>query len=81
VHEALRRITGSQWRVRIEPASAGSNGKAAPPPTPKPTLPLAQQHPLFRQAEQVLDAKLVQMDEQFGAAVNTDDTTATDNEE
>ena len=50
-------------------------------PTPKPAVPPAQQHPLFRQAEQVLDAKLVQLDEQFGVAVNSDDTTETDNED
>jgi DNA polymerase III subunit gamma/tau len=81
VHDALRRITGAEWRVRIEPASAGSNGKAVPQPIPKPAVPPAQQHPLFRQAEQVLDAKLVQIDEQFGVAVSSDETTETDNEE
>jgi hypothetical protein len=44
-------------------------------------VPPAQQHPLFRQAEQALDAKLVQMDEQFGVAVSSDETTETDSEE
>jgi DNA polymerase-3 subunit gamma/tau len=81
VHEALRRITGAEWRLRIEPASAGSNGKAVPPPTTKPAVPPAQQHPLFRQAEQALDDKLVQMDEQFGVALSSDETTETDSEE
>jgi DNA polymerase-3 subunit gamma/tau len=64
VHDALSKITGSNWRVRIE-SVRGENGQAAPAPKPQAN---PEPHPLFRQAEQILSAKLVQIDDRFGVA-------------
>jgi hypothetical protein len=77
VHDALRRITGRDWKVRIE-SVRGENGRVAPPPELKTPAAAAEPHPLFRQAEQVLGAKLIQIDDRFGvpAAPETDDEPA-----
>jgi hypothetical protein len=50
--------------VRIE-SVRGENGQAAPAPKPQAN---PEPHPLFRQAEQILSAKLVQIDDRFGVA-------------
>ncbi len=89
VQDALKRVTGQDWILRIETAP-GQNGHApaapsAPPSAPAvPHPPAALQHPLIQRALDVLEAKLVQVDERFGqtAPAGTDDAdTPSDPEE
>jgi DNA polymerase-3 subunit gamma/tau len=67
---ALKRVTGQDWAVRLETAR-GSNGHGhltapvAPPTQPSHSL----GHPLIQKAIEVLDAKLLQVDERFGQSV------------
>src|SRR5262249_6438565 len=76
---ALKRLTGQDWAVRLENAR-GNNVQgspktpAAPPPQPSPSL----GDPLIQRAVEVLDAKLLQVDERFGhrEPVHSDDVDA-----
>jgi DNA polymerase-3 subunit gamma/tau len=87
LQDALKRVTGQDWAVRFETAF-GSNGHAEPAPTRSPNLAVTQQlaaldNPLVQRAIEVLDAKLMQMDDGFGQAPEPmpDDAPLTDPEE
>jgi len=69
VTDSLKRVTGQTWAVRVEQA-LHSNGHVRPAtPTPfntQGTVP-AFDHALLRKAEEVLGAKLMAVDDGFGA--------------
>jgi DNA polymerase-3 subunit gamma/tau len=69
VQDALKRLTGQAWTLRLETAP-GRNGHAHPvePAPAAPQPPDALRHPLLQRAIEVLDAKLLQVDEGFGRA-------------
>jgi DNA polymerase-3 subunit gamma/tau len=74
IQDALRRVTGREWNVRVE-AAAASNGipaRLSPEPTPVPLSAGAEvlQQPLVQAAVNALGAKLLQVDEGFGAVAN-----------
>jgi DNA polymerase-3 subunit gamma/tau len=69
VHDALQRVTGQAWTLRLEVTSS-RNGHTRPT-TPAPTAAQpseALQHPLIQRSIEVLDAKLLQVDDGFGLA-------------
>jgi len=89
VLDALERVTGESWDLRLETAP-GRNGhvsaESPAAPTAAPTPPPALQHPLVQSAVDVLGAKLLQVDEGFGLAKPVpddadDDVPMTDPEE
>jgi DNA polymerase-3 subunit gamma/tau len=75
IDEALRKITGQAWSVRIE---SGSNAAAPLPamaaevePTPsryRRQRTEALQQPLVQRAVEILGAQFVHLDDEFGAA-------------
>ena len=73
VTEALSRLTGADCQLRVE-VLADENGQASTSKAAPPSTTTVAEHPLLRQVEQVLDARLMRMDDQFGstAAVNGD---------
>jgi DNA polymerase-3 subunit gamma/tau len=73
VQEALKRVTGQTWTVRLEPR-ARSNGSARPEVTPNLTPPRpagAMEHPLVQQLIRVLDAKVLKVDDGFGQSLDS----------
>jgi DNA polymerase-3 subunit gamma/tau len=71
VLDAIERVTGQSWELRIELAP-GSNGHARPP-APVGGPPPALQHPLVQSALDALGAKIMQVDDGFGQTVATAD--------
>ena len=83
LHDALKRVTGQAWTVKIE-TSVASNGQAASAIAP-PAAPAAvavEKPELLRRIEEVLEAKTIQVDEGFGALAPppADDVTDPDEE-
>jgi hypothetical protein len=68
VLDALERLTGQTWDLRLE-VSAGTNGTPAPPPVAAAPAPPATQHPLVQSAIDLLGARLLKVDDGFGQAV------------
>jgi DNA polymerase-3 subunit gamma/tau len=90
IEEALRKLTGQSWGLRIE--SVEDAGCADPPATDNTENSLTrnrrpraevEQEPLIQRAADVLEARFVQMDDGFGAtpAVSTDRIDPGDSEE
>jgi DNA polymerase-3 subunit gamma/tau len=74
IEQALRKITGQSWNLRIESSSDGPRDSLPTPepnetPVPRPRKPRAEveQEPLIKRATDVLEARFVQLDEGFGA--------------
>jgi DNA polymerase-3 subunit gamma/tau len=82
VQEALRRATGEPWVLRLE-IGPGRNGSGhSPAPTETILQPAdALQHPLLQRTIEALDAKLLQMDDGFGQAVEPAGDAPSDPEE
>ena len=86
VLDALKRVTGEAWDLRLEtaPGRNGQTAPASPPPVPTAGPPPALAHPLVQRALDVLDAKLLQVDDGFGqvdAVPDDADAPVTDPEE
>jgi hypothetical protein len=70
VQDALKRVTGQDWAVRLETVRGG-NSPGRPGPASAaiaPQSPPALNHPLILRTVEVLEAKLLQVDEGFGLA-------------
>jgi hypothetical protein len=77
IEEALQRIVGASWRVRVESLSTAAtvSAESAPSPAAENSLvrarrqreELSQRTPLLRKALEVLEAQISRMDEGFGA--------------
>jgi DNA polymerase III subunit gamma/tau len=81
VQDALRRVTGQDWNLRVE-TTYGRNGSLAPPDalpavTAPPAPPDVLRHPLLRSVVDMLGGKLFQMDDGFGTAPPTPAADAT----
>jgi len=76
LQDALKRVTGQEWAVRLDSA-CGTNGQHRPA-APAAVAPPSLDNPLIRRTLEVLDAKLIQVDERFGqtALATADDTEA-----
>jgi hypothetical protein len=75
IQDTLKRVTGQDWAVRLETVR-GSNGRPRPLAVTAPTVaqaPAALDHPLIQRALEVLDAKLLQVEEGFGMAAPAPD--------
>jgi DNA polymerase-3 subunit gamma/tau len=73
VLDALERLTGQTWDLRLEVAP-GLNGHARPNPTAAaPAPPADLEHPLVRSVIDVLGAKVLQVDDGFGQVAPTAD--------
>jgi DNA polymerase-3 subunit gamma/tau len=75
VEEALRKVTGRPWSLRVEPSPSNeavpASGVAEDGPPPRPRRSArdeAEKLPLIRRAMDALDARLVRVDEGFGDA-------------
>jgi DNA polymerase-3 subunit gamma/tau len=82
VLDALERLTGRSWELRLEVA-AETNGT---PPNPVPAAPAqpATHHPLVQSAIDLLGSRLLKVEDGFGQALATEDSegpTADDDEE
>ena len=84
VLDALERLTGQNWDLRLETAP-GLNGHARPePPTGVPVATPDLRHPLVQSVIDVLGAKVLQVDDGFGQAApaaEDDDELPPDSEE
>jgi DNA polymerase-3 subunit gamma/tau len=65
VTEALSRLVGADCKLRVESQAKDNGQKDEAPGMPQSTATVGE-HPLLRQIEQVLDARLMRMDDQFG---------------
>jgi DNA polymerase-3 subunit gamma/tau len=75
VEEALRKVTGRAWTLRVETTNAGPTPpagavpEATPPPRPRPnSREEAEKHPLIKRALEVLGATVHRVEEGFGEA-------------
>jgi hypothetical protein len=74
VEQALQKVTGQGWRVRVEAAPTGPAEPVPPTATTLSPMQKAQKQreavealPLFRRAIEVLGAQVVRVDEEFDA--------------
>jgi DNA polymerase-3 subunit gamma/tau len=74
VEDALRKLTGEAWKLRLE-STPGKGAVASEPPAPPPPVrprrgdkDEAEKVPLVRRAVEIMGAQVVRVDEDFGAA-------------
>jgi DNA polymerase-3 subunit gamma/tau len=79
VLDALKRVTGQEWTLRLETRPARNGPTAPSPAAPRPLEPT--RHPLVQRVADVLDAKLVQLDDGFGQVLDPAGNAPTDTEE
>ena len=83
IEEALRKLTGQVWNLRIE--AVGNEAGTPPVPAAKAEKQLSRyrrqraealQEPLVKRASEVLGAQIVQMDDDFGEAADQPDASS-----
>ena len=79
IRAALKRQTGSDWQVRVEQARPDADGPGDEPRAhPTPARADFRTLPLFKRAKDVLDAELVNVDDDFDPTAKPSDWTDPD---
>lgn len=86
IEEALRKLTGREWKFRVETVPGEEGGEANSAPSADPPITNyrkqrtdAGQEPLIKRAMDLLGARIVHVDSEFGAASSEAETVQAEN--